>query len=128
MKILLSTLFLICLLKSATAQDNHNISNLPFVTADNSKLLNTGRFEVAQNVPNPFNVSSDISFACPVQCFVEFKIVNLIGKQVMREVLEADAGLNNIHVEGADLLPGVYIYSVSNGSVTLTRRMIISKK
>ena len=86
------------------------------------------RFELEQNSPNPFDVVTEISFSSPVLGFVEFKIVNLIGKEVIRQVMEAEPGRNTIRIDGSDFMPGVYVYSLSNGSQTLTRRMVISKK
>ena len=93
-----------------------------------NRTISANHFELEQNSPNPFDVMTEISFTSAVVGFVEFKIVNLIGKEVIRQVMEAEPGRNTIRIDGSDFMPGVYVYSLSNGSQTLTRRMVISKK
>jgi hypothetical protein len=125
-----SFLFLFILLSavSAYSQDSRvSISYGGMLAADDSRL-SSSHFDMTQNSPNPFSAVTDISFYMPANGFIEFKVVNLIGKEVIRQVMEADPGRNNIRFDGNDFMPGVYVYSISNGSQTLTRRMIISKK
>ena len=86
------------------------------------------KFDAGQNSPNPFSEYTQIEFTNPAPGFVEFKVVNLLGKEVFQRVVESEAGRNSIRFEADDFLPGVYIYSLSNGSQTITRRMVISKK
>ena len=122
--------FLFCATYSK-AQENHgllSISSSLQVQNDFNKLQTISRFEAEQNSPNPFNDFTLIDFTSPVQGFIEFKIVNLIGKDVFHRVVEASPGYNTIRFEGGDFTPGVYIYSLSNGTQTITRRMVISKK
>ena len=111
------------------AQENHGMLT---VTAPLSSQYDINKqhskFEVEQNSPNPFSDYTQIEFGSATQGFVEFKIVNLLGKLIFQRVLETEIGRNTIRFEAEDFLPGVYIYSLSNGSQTLTRRMVISKK
>ena len=116
----------------ANAQENRMLfSSLasPQQGGDNNKgqIIST-RFDIGQNSPNPFSDFTQIEYSNPVQGFVELKVVNLIGKELYHRVLEAEAGRNLIRLEGEDFTPGVYIYSLSNGTQTITRRMVISKK
>lgn len=118
------SLFFVVFSSSLSAQENHSVigsgSLIPGLTGS--------KFDVAQNNPNPFVDYTEIGFSSPLQGFVEFKMVNLLGKEVCRKVIDADSGINKMRVEADDFIPGVYIYSLSNGSQTITRRMIISKK
>ncbi len=116
----------------AIAQESHgmlSVSSALSTQYDNNKqqIINA-KFEVGQNSPNPFSDYTQIEFGSASQGFVEFKIVNLLGKEVFHRVIETEIGRNTIRFEAEDFLPGVYIYSLSNGSQTLTRRMVISKK
>lgn len=114
------------------AQENHGLLSIQVPSAvsneTNRQQASITKFEVEQNSPNPFTDYTQIEYASPVQGFMEFKIVNLIGKEIFHRVMETEAGRNTIRFEGDDFTPGVYIYSLSNGSQTITRRMVISKK
>ena len=116
----------------ALAQENRGmLSSFSTVTTngDNSRLQVVSlKFDLVQNSPNPFSDFTQIEYSTPVQCFVELKVVNLIGKELYHRVFEAESGKNMIRLEGEDFSPGVYIYSLSNGTQTITRRMVISKK
>jgi hypothetical protein len=124
--------FLFCLFLfltgAAYSQDNYVSLTSGGILAGDDSRLSSSHFDVSQNSPNPFSAITDITFNMPSNGFVEFKLVNLIGKEIIRQVMEADPGRNNIRFDGSDFMPGVYVYSISNGSQTLTRRMIISKK
>ena len=123
-----------CFLFFATtskAQENRgmlSVSPTLAIQNDFNKFQSIARFDAAQNSPNPFNDFTLIDFITPVQGFIEFKIVNLIGKDVFHRVVEATPGYNTIRFESGDFIPGVYIYSLSNGTQTISRRMVISKK
>ncbi len=129
-EILQKLLFTFLLFSSCTlcAQDSRVSITPGGMIASVENRFSGSHFEIAQNIPNPFVSFTDIGFYTLTQGFVEFKVVNLIGKEMIRLVLETDPGRNSIRFDGSDFMPGVYIYSISNGSQTLTRRMIISKK
>ncbi|MBK8847928.1 MAG: T9SS type A sorting domain-containing protein [Bacteroidetes bacterium] len=90
--------------------------------------LNSGRFEMMQNEPNPFNSITNITFNTPIESSLEFKVYNLLGKEVLRKTILTEAGKNILKLEANDFTPGVYMYSLSNGVRTFTKRMIVSKK
>ena len=129
-KILLILLTFFTVALSLRAQENRYLSSQPvaFNAADGKQVPASGKFEMEQNSPNPFTIATEIDFSTPYQTNVEFKIVNLLGKQIYYKVMIAEAGRNTIKVESDDFIPGVYVYSLSNGSQTITRRMVISRK
>jgi len=92
--------------------------------AGNQKL----KFELMQNDPNPFSNHTDIKFTVGHQSIVTLKVFNLIGKEVIHKSIQCQAGRNNYRLLGDDLLPGVYMYTLSDGITTYTRRMIYSKR
>lgn len=86
------------------------------------------KFDLAQNTPNPFSEYSQLSFTTPVNGDFTLKVFNLLGKEVFRQMLRAQAGVNVLKLEAKDFLPGVYMYTLENGTATLTRRMMVSRK
>jgi len=90
--------------------------------------LDLNAFDVKQNSPNPFSDKTEIVFSSPVVSDVEFKVYNVIGAVVYNNSFKANKGANTITVEANSFAPGVYIYSISNGTKTITKRMIVSSK
>ena len=133
-KVLQVFLSLVILLSAipVVAQENHGMltvsTNLTSQFENGRQQSSLSKFDAGQNSPNPFSDYTQIEFTSPSQGFVEFKIVNLLGKEIFHRVVETETGRNSIRFEAEDFLPGVYIYSLSNGSQTITRRMVISKK
>lgn len=85
------------------------------------------KFDLSQNDPNPFTSYTDLKFTTPHQMIVTLKIFNLIGKEVMHKTIQCQAGRNTYRLESVDFSPGVYMYTLSDGITTYTRRMIYSK-
>lgn len=100
-----------------------NISTTQGLSGAQSK-----KFEVFQNDPNPFSSYTNISYYCPVPMTVSLKIFNLIGKEVFYKKYISGVGKNYVKLEADDFAPGVYMYSISNGITTATRRMVINKR
>ena len=97
-------------------------------TASAVVMLDETRFELGQNTPNPFVGTSEINFTTPTSGKVDFTVYNMLGSVVMRKTIDARSGNNQIFVSSKELNSGIYMYSISNGSATLTKRMIIAKK
>ena len=49
-------------------------------------------------------------------------------QKYLRDKLKAEKGSNSVKIEGNSFAAGVYIYSLSNGEKTITKRMIVSGK
>ena len=92
-----------------------------------------------QNVPNPFNPSTTISFAIPTADspaglrLVKLEIFNLRGARVCTLVNEfLSAGYHRVNWDANDssgrpLPSGVYFYRLRTGHQVLTRKMILLK-
>lgn len=88
----------------------------------------SNKFLLEQNTPNPFSDFTIINYAIPAKANVEFKMFNIIGKEVLHDVKLADAGKNNFTFDGRDFAPGIYMYSMTFNNETITKRLVISRK
>ena len=90
-------------------------------------------FHLAQNHPNPFNPSTDISFSLPRKSRVRLEIYNLLGQQV-RSLLDDElmSGQHTITFDGRDndgqaIASGVYFYRIKTADDVRTRKMVMIK-
>lgn len=90
--------------------------------------LNFSKFDVIQNIPNPFTGSTTIKFSTPSAGNLDFVVFDMIGKRVHAETVLAQAKLNTINFNAEKLSPGTYFYSLTNGSKTITKKMIVAGK
>jgi hypothetical protein len=90
-------------------------------------------FNLSQNVPNPFNPSTDISFALPSDSKVSLTIYNVLGQQVKTLVDEhMRAGYQTISWDGTDntgrtVASGVYFYKLRANDFSATKKMLMLK-
>jgi len=89
---------------------------------DNRVSIN--EFAVYQNFPNPFKLSTTISFNLPQAMKATIMIQDHFGKTI--SVVESDftKGYNQYEFNRKDLGTGVYYYTVSAGKYTKTTRML----
>ena len=91
------------------------------------------RFNLDQNMPNPFNPSTVIGYNLPEAGLVRLTIYNLLGQEVRELVNERrDAGSFSATWDGADALgrrvaSGIYLYRIQAGSFSATKRMMLLK-
>lgn len=90
-----------------------------------AELLNLNAFEVAQSYPNPANEMATITFTTPNSAKVQLNVYNMLGGLVYAEGVNSQKGLNKIELETASMTAGLYVYTVSNGEKTITKRMTI---
>ncbi len=85
-------------------------------------------FELYQNVPNPFNPSTVISFAIPKECYVEIKLYDLTGRDIMTLLNETvAAGTYKITIDVSNLSAGTFIYSLRTADYFNSKKMVIIK-
>lgn len=93
----------------------------------------TGRYTLEQNTPNPFNPSTAIIFRLPASTFVNIKIYDQLGREVTELInQEKQAGSHVIYWNGRDgngqlVSSGVYLYKLTAGTYTETRKMNLLK-
>lgn len=96
---------------------NHAEINIP---------LNT---ELFQNYPNPFNPTTLIPYSLKNNEAVSIKIYNTLGQEVAI-ILNNEMKNEGKHIasfDGTDLASGIYIYKLTAGNYTETKKMILMK-
>ena len=84
-----------------------------------------------QNYPNPFNASTVISYALSKPNRVKLDVFNILGQLVCTLVDDhQSAGHKSEQWDGRDdhgqqIASGVYLYRISAGEFTMTRRMVL---
>ncbi len=95
-------------------------------TADTDDL--PSGFELAANAPNPFNPSTTISFRLPETGEASLRVHDLQGREV---AVLADgllsSGEHQLTFDGSNLASGVYLYTLSQGAYSETRKMVLVK-
>jgi len=85
-------------------------------------------YHLAQNFPNPFNPRTVIKYSIPRDMDVEMTVFNLRGEKVATLVNEQrTAGEHQVTFDGSTLESGVYLYRMSAGGHTLTKKLTLIK-
>lgn len=87
--------------------------------------LNSTRFDIGQNYPNPATGETVFTFNTPTSSNVEFSVYNMLGVVVNSQVINAEAGLNTFKFNTNDLSAGMYVYTMRNNGSTITKRMTV---
>ncbi len=84
------------------------------------------RFTLEQNFPNPFNPVTSIRFELPQAGAVRLALYDLLGREVtvLAEGVYT-AGRHEIRVDGRSLSSGTYLYRLTQGGQTLTRKLLL---
>ncbi|MBL8016660.1 MAG: T9SS type A sorting domain-containing protein [Ignavibacteria bacterium] len=85
-------------------------------------------YRLAQNYPNPFNPTTSITFDMPAAGNVELKIYDILGKEVATLVNgNMNPGSHVISFDASSLASGVYIYKLTSGSFSDSKKMVLIK-
>lgn len=98
------------------------------VSNETESLEIADKFKLDQNYPNPFNPSTNISFELPSASVVQLKVYNLLGQEVASLVDgRLNSGNHSVNFDASKLSSGVYIYRLSSGGMSYSRKMILVK-
>ena len=85
-------------------------------------------FSLKQNYPNPFNPTTTIKYQIPKESFVTIKLFDMLGKEIAILVNEEkQIGSYEIKFDALNLPSGVYLYKLTSGNFTETKKMILLK-
>ncbi|HCI70816.1 MAG TPA: hypothetical protein DHV30_09570, partial [Balneola sp.] len=80
------------------------------------------------NYPNPFNPTTEINFSLPESGEVSLKVYDMLGREVSTIVSsQMSAGTHSVTFDASFLSSGIYIYRLTSGSTTITKRMTLIK-
>ncbi len=85
-------------------------------------------FSLGQNFPNPFNPSTKIQFRLPLAGHVKLVVFGIDGKRVQTLIDgRRSAGLHEASFDATNLPSGTYLYSLTAGGITQSRKMSLSR-
>jgi hypothetical protein len=85
-------------------------------------------FYLLQNYPNPFNPITKIEYSVPEESVVKLIVYNTIGEKVAIIVDKIqNAGRYEVDFNGTELPSGIYLYSLTAGSYSIVKKMILLK-
>lgn len=110
-------------LKQIDADGKFNYSGFINVTMEKQ-----AEFNLEQNYPNPFNPSTKLSFSLAKDEFTNLTIYNILGEKVKTIVnRQLAGGFYSFIVDGSDMASGTYIYTLTAGNKTISKKMNLVK-
>jgi hypothetical protein len=83
-------------------------------------------YALGQNYPNPFNPTSTIHYNIPLSGMVSLNVYDVIGREVGNLVNKMQKpGSYSVTFDASILASGMYIYKLSSGEFTQTKKMIL---
>jgi hypothetical protein len=88
---------------------------------------------LGQNKPNPFNPSTEISFALDQPGNVRIEVFNIVGQRVatlfdgFREAGEYSVTWHSTDDAGQKVSSGLYFYKMTTNKETITKKMLLLK-
>jgi ligand-binding sensor domain-containing protein len=96
------------------------------VSGDENEIPLTFRLE--QNYPYPFNPSTTIKFALPVNSKVKINVYNSLGQLVETLVdNEMESGYHEVNFNASKLASGVYLYQLQSQDFISVKKMLLIK-
>jgi len=114
-------------IKVATQTDSTSLSITvkPESSGIQDKL--SKEFDVIECKPNPFDRTTQLGIFAKHHELMSLQVYDLVGKLIYTEDLMADPGENYFQFDGTDLPQGMFIYSVSNQQIRISKTFIKTK-
>ncbi len=104
------------------------IYNSVFTSVEQIDQIIPNVYTLSQNYPNPFNPTTKIEFSLPESGFTTLKIYNTLGQEVADLVNKnLDKGNYKVDFNGSNLSSGIYLYTITSGSYSQTKKMLLMK-
>lgn len=98
------------------------------ITSVESQEQSPNIFHLSQNYPNPFNPTTSIKYQLPRESHVTIKLYDMLGREVAELVNKQQAaGYYEFSFDGSQLSSGTYIYKITAGDFTDTKKMQLVK-
>ncbi len=98
------------------------------VTDFEDKEIIVEEFGLKQNYPNPFNPATRIEFSLKEDCRVNLTVCDILGREVTTLIQgEYSKGAYSVDFNGSSLSSGIYIYRLTAGNLSFSKKMILLK-
>lgn len=85
-------------------------------------------FELGQNIPNPAQQQTSISYSTKTSGLVSLKLYNILGEEISTLVEQQQAeGRYTININTESLSKGIYFYVLRANNLIQTHKMVVSK-
>jgi hypothetical protein len=84
-------------------------------------------FSVRANHPNPANDLTYINFSTPTAGDVTISLFDAVGRNVRNASFGSYPGVNTYQLNTSDLKSGVYMYNVTYGGKTISKKLIVNR-
>ncbi len=85
---------------------------------------NTGKFTFTSVTPNPTSYDLNVKFETAENAEIKLNVIDILGKVVLIQNIEALKGINTVTVNTSVLPAGAYFLNINNGVNTLTQRIV----
>jgi len=106
------------------------VLSVEMATADGSPVVAKmipANYALAQNHPNPFNPTTELSFSLPVASRYTLTVYNVTGQKVAEYSGTKEAGNHSITFNGGGMASGVYFYRLVAGDFSAIKKMVLLK-
>ena len=80
-----------------------------------------------RNVPNPFHSVTNILISSELSGRYEYRVSDLLGRVLARQVVDIREGDNTISFDGSHLSEGIYLFTLTDGRAVLSEKMVVSR-
>jgi hypothetical protein len=104
-----------------------------FLSSENCEIgqvsfSENNQISLMQNVPNPWSISTEITFSITTDSNIELLIYTMQGVVVKRidyDKKQFKKGTYTINIDSEDLHSGIYFYTLRTGNISATKSMIL---
>ncbi|MFH1734791.1 MAG: T9SS type A sorting domain-containing protein [bacterium] len=90
--------------------------------------VRAGMYNLSQNIPNPFNPTTTISYEVPSAGSVKLTVYDIMGQQIASLVNGyQEANAYKVTFNAANLASGIYIYKLETGDFISIKKMVLMK-
>ncbi len=101
---------------------------IPYTWENNNSINEKNNLTVYQNIPNPFNTSTNIRFSITEPSNIKVTIYDNLGRKI--KILfngSMQAGFNSLPWETANFASGLYFYSIESKQKLVKGKMVLLK-
>lgn len=121
----------VCLIVTDSCGSATNCQNATATDPSTSIDVDESRkrdFNILSVSPNPSSLNTEVNFFLNIAQPISYSLHNLIGEEIIHREINATSGLNSIRFSASALKPGLYFFSLTSKSGTLTEKLIVNNR